>query len=71
MEVLVFKTSITKQTQVSKAKALLTSIPAIEAWNFDLEDCDNILRIVAKNLSPRYVEAVLQTAGFNCQELDY
>ena len=49
---------------------MLKGIPAITRWNFDLEDCDNILRIVAGPLSPRQVEAVLQTAGFDCQELE-
>ena len=70
MEVLVFKTSVSERTQISKVQALLKTIPAIENWNFDLEDCDNILRIVASNLSPRYVESVLQMAGINCEELE-
>ncbi|NCD68156.1 hypothetical protein [Mucilaginibacter agri] len=70
MQVLVFKTSVTKKQQVSKVQTLLTSIPAIVKWNFDLDDCDRILRVVSNQLSPRYVESVLQTAGFNCQELE-
>ena len=71
MEVLVFTTSVEKPTQVKKIKPLLTAIPAIEDWNFDLEDCDNILRVVASDISPRYIESLLQTAGFDCVELDY
>ncbi len=39
-------------------------------WNFDLEDCDNILRIMADDLSPHQIESVLQTAGYDCQELE-
>lgn len=70
MEVLVFKTSVSKRTQINKVKTLLRAIPAINKWNFDLEDCDNILRIVADNLSPRQIESVLQMAGFDCQELE-
>lgn len=70
MQVLVFKTSVTKKQQVSKVQALLIAIPAIVKWNFDLDDCDRILRVVSNQLSPRYVESVLQTAGFNCQELE-
>lgn len=69
MEVLVFKTSVSKPTQINKVKALLNIIPAIEKWNFDLEDCDNILRIVADDLSPRDIEAVLHHAGIDCWEL--
>ena len=70
MNVLVFKTSVTQQEQVSKVSALLTSIPHIKRWNFDLDDCDRILRVITDRVLPRHVETVLQTAGFNCQELE-
>ena len=70
MNVLVFKTSVTQQEQVSKVKALLTSIPDVTKWNFDLEDCDRILRVITDRVSPRHVENVLQTAGFTCLELE-
>lgn len=71
MDVLIFTTSVEKPEQVTAVKPLLTSVPAITGWNFDLEDCDNILRIEAENISPRYIESLLQTAGYNCQELEY
>ena len=71
MEILVFTTSIEKQDQVNDVKPLLTSVPAITNWNFDLEDCDNILRIEADDVSPRYIESLLQTAGYDCRELEY
>jgi hypothetical protein len=71
MDILVFITSVEKKEQVSKVKPLLTAVPAIKGWNFDLEDCDNILRIESNDISPRYIESLLQTAGFNCRELDY
>jgi hypothetical protein len=71
MEILVFKTDVTSKKKVSKVSALLTSFPAIEQWNFDLEDCDKVLRIVANGLHPRSVESLLHTAGFNCREMDY
>jgi len=70
MDVLVFATSVEKPWQVSRVKPLLTAVPAINGWNFDLEDCDNILRIEAKDVSPRYIETLLKTAGFECRELE-
>jgi len=69
MEVLVFATNVEKPRQVSKVKPLLAAVHAINHWNFDLEDCDNVLRIEADGLSPRYIESLLQTAGFKCDEL--
>lgn len=71
MEVLVFITNIENEGQVDEVKPLLTRIPGIRDWNFDLEDCDNILRIEAGNIPPQYIESLLQTAGFDCRKLEY
>ncbi|NHA04049.1 hypothetical protein G7092_09590 [Mucilaginibacter sp. HC2] len=71
MDVLVFSTSVKEQRQVSRVTTLLTKIPAIMQWNFDLEDCDNILRIEAEGVCPRKIETLLQKAGIQCQELPY
>jgi hypothetical protein len=71
MEVLVFKTNVTSKKKVSKVSPLLTSFPNIQQWNFDLDDCDKVLRIVATELNPGSVESLLNTAGFDCQVLDY
>ena len=71
MNVLVFSTSVTAPDQIDSVKPLLTSLPQIEDWNFDLEDCDNILRVVADEVSPREIESLLNEAGFLCAELEY
>ena len=71
MDILVFITSVEKPEQVKQVQPLLTAVPAIEDWNFDLDDCDNILRVVANDISPRYIESLLETAGFTCTELEY
>lgn len=71
MDVLVFITSVNEPEQVSRVSPLLTAVSAIEEWNFDLEDCDRILRVVADDISPRFIEVLLQNAGFNCMELEY
>ena len=69
MDILVFATNVANLKAVSMVKPLLTAMPAIEDWNFDLDDCDRILRIVSNDLCPRKVESTLQTAGFDCYEL--
>jgi len=71
MEILVFKTNVSSKKKVSKVSSLLTSVAAIKGWNFDLDDCDKVLRIEAIDIKPGFVESLLHTAGFNCQELDY
>ena len=70
MDVLVFTTSITAPEQIREVNPLLNAVRSIKEWNFDLEDCDNILRVVVNDLSPRYIEGLLQNAGFKCLELD-
>jgi hypothetical protein len=71
MDILIFVTSVERPEQVSEVVPLLTAVPAISQWNFDLEDCDNILRIESNDVSPRYIESLLNTAGFDCRELEY
>ena len=71
MDILVFVTNVADKMAVSKVKPLLTAVPAIKDWNFDLDDCDRILRIVSNDLNPRKVENLLHTAGFDCYELEY
>lgn len=70
MDVLVFTTNVTAPAQVKEVKPLLKAVRSIKEWNFDLEDCDKILRVVTNGLSPRYIEGLLQNAGFMCMELD-
>ena len=71
MDIFIFTTNVEKPEHVTEVQPLLTSVPAISQWNFDLEDCDNILRIEADDVSPRYIESLLQTAGYDCRELEY
>jgi len=70
MDILVFVTNVINKQAVSRVQPLLTANPAIEEWNFDLEDCDHILRIVSNDLCARDVESIMQTAGFDCRELE-
>lgn len=69
MEILVFKTNITSKKKVSMVAPLLTSFPGIRQWNFDLDDCDKVLRIEATGLNPGSVEQLFLSAGFSCMEL--
>jgi hypothetical protein len=71
MEILVFVTNVADVKAVNRVKPLLTAVPAIKDWNFDLDDCDHILRVVCSGLHPYDVESLLQTAGFDCYELEY
>ncbi len=72
MEILVFKTNVTSKKKASQIGSLLSTVPAIKQWTFDLDDCDKVLRVVvATKLNSGFVELLLKSAGFNCQVLDY
>jgi len=40
-----------------------------EEWNFDLEDCDKILRVETEKVTPETVITLLKSQGFECSEL--
>lgn len=65
----VFKTSVRNKNQVKKLKPDISKILPDEKWNFDLEDCDKILRIDSdENIVVRIVD-VLSVHKFYCEEL--
>jgi hypothetical protein len=70
MEVLVFKTNLTNPNRVHDVETSLDIHPNIFRWNVDLQDCDNVLRIEANDLSAKEIESILSNAGYYCEELE-
>jgi len=69
IEILVFKTNLTDTKRISDVESLLDIHPHIVQWNVDLNDCDNVLRIVSRNIAAQEVENMLLNAGYYCEEL--
>lgn len=68
--VLVFKTSVSNNVKVKRLTPYLNRlINKNGRWNFDLEDCDNILRVETKNPDVFAISSLLQLQGFSCEEL--
>jgi len=63
----VFKTSVDSQTKFESASALLDQLLPESQWNFDLEDCDNILRVDSEL---NVAELLQNNAIFECIELE-
>lgn len=70
MQILVFKTNLTDVNQINAIGSSLNVHPDIFKWNVDLQDCDNILRVVANNIAGKEVETLLGNAGYFCEELE-
>ncbi|HTI57925.1 hypothetical protein [Mucilaginibacter sp.] len=71
MEILVFKTNVNSRRKANRIGSLLAATPTVRHWNFDLDDCDKVLRIEATGLDTNMVASLLRAAGFVCEELDY
>lgn len=69
MEILVFKTSLSNVHRIQDIEPSLDVHPDIYQWNVDLNDEDNILRIMANNMAGEEVENMLLSAGYYCEEL--
>ncbi len=67
--ILVFKTNISKQSQVKKLSSVLNK-PEIINWNIDLEDCDKVLRIVTDGLTVDKIIYEVNQTGVYCAELE-
>ncbi|MBS1980775.1 MAG: hypothetical protein OJF59_001869 [Cytophagales bacterium] len=68
--VLVFKTSVDDQLSVKTLRPELDRLAGKGNWNFDLADCDNILRIASEKVHPKKAIQLLDCFGFHCEELE-
>lgn len=66
----VFKTNVQQDKQAKKLIAVLYSHFPDSKINFDLEDCDKILRVEGRNVTPHHVVSLVEKMGFNCVELE-
>ena len=70
MQILVFKTNLTNTNRISDVESSLDIHPGIYQWNVDLNDSDNVLRIVSKSIEAKEVESIVLNAGYYCEELE-
>lgn len=69
MMIYVFKTTVKTKKAVKQVTPKLNELMPTSVWNFDLDDCDNILRVESKTPISRLVIKLLQDNGFECYEL--
>ena len=65
----VFKTNVTDPSQASLLCALVQTEVTVQRANFDLEDCDKILRVESTVNIDEKIIALLHLHGFLCEEL--
>ena len=65
----IFKTSVKTKMQEKKLKPHIDTILPKAKWNFDLDDCDKILRIDSEENIVCKMTDLLNIHRFYCEEL--
>ena len=66
----VFKTNVQEFTQAQRLVALLQRHFPGNKINFDLDDCDKVLRVEGTHFITEKVMGLMQEKGFQCNVLD-
>ncbi len=66
MNISIYKTSVTRESEIAVLTPFLNQLGE---WNFDLDDCDKILRIESNSDIANIVIHLLTNNGFICKEL--
>ena len=66
----VFKTDVQLHEEAATLKGKLSSqFPQIKV-NFDLEDCDKVLRVEGEHVAPGKIIEVLNLNGYDCRVME-
>jgi hypothetical protein len=66
----VFKTNVSEHHQAAMLEGLLSGHFPLFRINFDIEDCDNILRIEGDKVPVDRIIDILAGNGYNCHILE-
>jgi hypothetical protein len=65
-----FKTNVQKKTQSKMLLRILSeAFPSLKI-NFDLSDCDKVLRVEGDNMETSTIMILVKEYGFSCELLD-
>ena len=66
----VFKTNVQKKAQSKMLLCMLSEAFPSFKINFDLSDCDKVLRVEADNIEALRIMILVKAYGFKCELLD-
>ena len=69
--IFVFKTSVKSKQQVKRLQSHFNNVVLDGKWNFDLDDCDKILRVESETDIGFQILDFLTSSGFHCTELEH
>lgn len=66
----IFRTNVQKKAQGKMLNGILSdALPSLKI-NFDLSDCDKVLRVEGENIAALTIIVLMQEHGFTCDVLD-
>ena len=65
-----FKTNVQKKAQSKMLLSILSDAFPSFKINFDLSDCDNVLRVEGDNMEALRIMILVKEYGFTCEILD-
>ena len=68
--IFVFKTSVKTKIQIKTLKPHIDNLLLTAEWNFDLEDCDKILRVDSNENIVLPIINLLNIHKFTCEEIN-
>ena len=66
----VFKTNVQKKAQSKMLVSILSETFPSSKINFDLSDCDNVLRVEGDDMEALRIMILVKEYGFSCEILD-
>ena len=66
----VFKTNVRKKTESKMLVSILSETFPSFKINFDLSDCDKVLRVEGENMEASKISVLVKENGFKCEVLD-
>ena len=66
----VFKTNVQKKTESKMLLSVLSEAYPSFKINFDLSDCDKVLRVEGDNIEALSIMILVKEYGFTCEVLD-
>ena len=66
----VFKTNVQKKTEGKMLLCKLAEVFPLCKINFDLSDCDKVLRVEGDRIKSSKIMILVKEHGFNCEILD-
>ena len=66
----IFKTNVELEEQADRIMASLVQVFSMLKINFDLDDCDKILRIEGHEFSVDHIRETIHALGYTCELLE-